>query len=176
MRGHLIHISQPTVVGTAPHRQWSKPKSASQQHHPRYPSPYMVFKKQLSFSRSGGSDRQYLSKVRFRIWTKILPKQQGNESIMWEMHNQFYWKYFTTPFNSQALLSLSNMTRFLSEEKENLHTQHQSASAFKRPQRGSVSQHFPILVRALRKINTNHRHNKYKDFRSIRVNASFWFK
>lgn len=176
MRGHLIHISQPTVVGTAPQRQWSKPKSASQQHHPRYPSPYMVFKKQLSFSRSGGSDRQYLSKVRFRIWTKILPKQQGNESIMWEIHNQFYWKYFTTPFNSQALLSLSNMTRFLSEEKENLHTQHQSASAFKRPQRGSVSQHFPILVRALRKINTNHRHNKYKDFRSIRVNASFWFK
>lgn len=118
MRGHLIHISQPTVVGTAPHRQWSKPKSASQQHYPRYPSPYMVFKKQLSFSCSGGSDRQYLSKVRFRIWTKILPKQQGNESIMWEIHNQFYWKYFTTPFNSQALLSLSNMTRFLSEEKK----------------------------------------------------------
>lgn len=84
MRGHLIHISQPTVVGTAPHRQWSKPKSALQQHYPWYPSPYMVLKKQLLFSCSGGSDRQYLSKVRFRIWTKILPKQQGNESIMWE--------------------------------------------------------------------------------------------
>lgn len=79
---------------------------------------YGFKKKTTFFSCSGGSDRQYLSKVRFIIWTKILPKQQGNESIMWEIHNQFYWKYFTTPFNSQALLSLSNMTRFLSEEKK----------------------------------------------------------
>lgn len=162
------HLSQPTVDGAAPHRQWSKPKSTSQQHYP-----YMVLK---SFFFPHAQVAQY-RQVWFIIWTKIFPKQQANDSIMWEIHKSVLLKifYYTLQFPS-APLSFQYDPFPIWGKKNNLHTQHQSASAFKRPQRGSVSQHFPILVHALRKINTNHRHNKYKDIRSICVNASFWFK